>query len=1075
MPAPDSNDSFDSGTLDSLDLPSPARDFGRDLASDGLSLDGGAFGEIDLPMASDPSSRKAGERDPLGLDSPLDPAFGNLPSVRPTKSQPAPPPSNPFEQAFSLPELDAQSAAPRSTSFSASFPGFDTSKTTTKSDPAPSSDVARNSSSPPSSGFGELDDSMGDGGDFAEGPALEHGPASKRRKGGAQYGEVDLGGGDDFDDFDSGRTGLDTDDGMEFGAIPQETTSADGAEVATAPSSASIPAAKPNQAAASAVVRPAHPGQAFEIAQDKKKRWVVPLAALLTVGIAGGALALLPDVGPYGFYFFSDLINEGDYERTLAKQHEALVEARAADTLKASSGALSQVDSKRKSMPRFRPLSAYLAFAQYAHILRFGGDSEMQAKAKVQLDSVLESGVDPAVVELRAAQAVGKAVAGDLEAAREALERLTQSRSKDVELWAAQGEVQLSLGDAKAAKATWQHALELQNSAWTLFGLARAQHELGESEAASASATAVLQKNAEHIGAKLLLAELAWTKKDETQATQFLDEVIAKEGVASRGELLQARTLAAEIHFGRGRLSKAEAEFEAALKLDPKSYRALAGLGDTFFEAGRYTAALARYEAAVSSDDKAIRAKLGIARSQLFLEKVADAQVALLALQKDHPKDATVAYWLARSAEVAGKRDIAKGAYEVAIAEGGAGPDAARSYVALAQLLRQEGALDDAAKLLTEASSKLPDSSLLRKALGDVALSQGRYQQALDEFRAARKLDDADVGALFSIGVCQRKLGQFEEALKTFDEVAAFDKDLPGLPLERGLLLEQSGKTQEALAEYESALERAPDDPDLMLRVGCARVAAQDAKAAQSILEKVLEKRPRLAEAHHCLGRAYFEAEKYIEALQSLRRSTELDPNRAEYFVYVAWVANAAGQVALAEQAVDTALSKDQGLGDAYWQKGVLLLRQGAALDAVHSFDKALELRPSRYEVHADLAQAYYQLGDELKALREWEQALKHDDSDPTWQYRYGKLLAARRMNREALPHLQKAIALAEAKEVKPPWLWQAHQLLASTLGPSSAALPHWRKFLEQSPENSPYRDEAKRALARAGQAWTGP
>ena len=113
-----------------------------------------------------------------------------------------------------------------------------------------------------------------------------------------------------------------------------------------------------------------------------------------------------------------------------------------------------------------------------------------------------------------------------------------------------------------------------------------------------------------------------------------------------------------------------------------------------------YTAALARYEAAVSSDDKAIRARLGIARSQLFLEKVADAQAALLALQKEHPKNATVAYWLARSAEVAGKRDIAKDAYEVAIAEGGAGPDAARSYVALAQLLRQEGALDDAAKLL---------------------------------------------------------------------------------------------------------------------------------------------------------------------------------------------------------------------------------------------------------------------------------------------------------------------------------------------------------------------------------------
>jgi tetratricopeptide (TPR) repeat protein len=356
-----------------------------------------------------------------------------------------------------------------------------------------------------------------------------------------------------------------------------------------------------------------------------------------------------------------------------------------------------------------------------------------------------------------------------------------------------------------------------------------------------------------------------------------------------------------------------------------------------------------------------------------------------------------------------------------------------------------------------------------------VALSQGRYDQALAEFTAARKLDANDVGVLFSIGVCHRKLNQFEEATRVFGEVAKVDPDLPGLPLERGLLLEQSGRTEEALREYESALAKAPDDPDLALRVGCSRVAAGDGAGARPLLGKVLEKRSHSAEAHHCLGRAYFLEDKFLEALQSLQRATELDPNRAEYFVYVAVVANAAGQVALAQQSVDVALQKDQGLGDAYWQKGVLLLRQGAALDALQAFDKALELRPSRYEVHADRAQAYYQLGKEVEALSEWRRALEHEDDNATWHFRFGKLLAARRMNREALPHLLRAIELGEKRAPTPPWLWQVHQLAASTLGPTAAALPHWRKFLEQSPEDSPYRDEAKQALARAGQAWTGP
>jgi tetratricopeptide (TPR) repeat protein len=110
-----------------------------------------------------------------------------------------------------------------------------------------------------------------------------------------------------------------------------------------------------------------------------------------------------------------------------------------------------------------------------------------------------------------------------------------------------------------------------------------------------------------------------------------------------------------------------------------------------------------------------------------------------------------------------------------------------------------------------------------------------------------------------------------------------------------------------------------------------------------------------------------------------------------------------------------------------------------------------------------------------VEALSEWRRALEHEDDNATWHFRFGKLLAARRMNREALPHLLRAIELGEKRAPTPPWLWQVHQLAASTLGPTAAALPHWRKFLEQSPEDSPYRDEAKQALARAGQAWTGP
>lgn len=1038
---------------DSLDLPSPARDFGAD-ARGTLSLDGGAFGEIDLPTVAG-QHRVGSGSDPFALDAPLDPSVAALPSVRPSSN----PPTNPFDDPFSLPELDAPgSSVPRSKSFTASFPGFDAGAPRAPSlPPAASPDAAFVEE------FDGLDDALTSGSSFDSGAHSSVAERTASKKSGAGYGEVDLGGADDPEL--SGGASLDTDDGMEFGAIPQEERELPAGETPAAakgPEPAAIPS-RPPMARPPVVVPEVRP----------KRRWLLSAALALVVGIGGGALALVPTVGPYGFYFFSDLVNAGKYESELRALHAEFERARAADEPGASLAVIERIDAAHRRAPRFAPLAAYLSFTRYAHVLRFGEDSDVQARAKVLLDALAQESAD--VAELRMARALQKAVDGERDAARKELARIVKAKSNSAELWTSLGELELQAGDAAAAKAAFQHISKESPSAWTLFGLARAEFALTEIEAAHASLGRVLESSPGHAGARLLLGEIAWRARKEAEALSHVMSVLAAESKAGRADRLQAHALLGDIHLGRGRLSKAESEYEAALKLDPKNYRALSGLADAFFAAGRYTAALARYEAALTTDAKAAPARLGIAKAKLFLDKPREAREALAVLFGENPKSAAAAYWLGRAAEKEGERAAAEKGYRSAIEVGGVSDDAALAYVALAQLLRQSGQLDEAGALLTQALEKLPGSAPLHEALGEVSLSQGRYEQALSEFHAARKLDEADVGVLFSIGICHRKLGRFEDAMRVFADVAKLDPDLPGLPLERGLLLEQSGKADEALAEYEAALSKAPDDPDLALRVGCSRVAAGDGAGARPLLSKVLEKRPQAAEAHHCLGRAYFLEDKYLEALQSLQRATDLDPNRAEYFVFVAIVANAAGQVALAQQSVDVALQKDQGLGDAYWQKGVLLLRQGAALDAVQAFDKALELRPSRYEVHADRAQAYYQLGREVEALAEWRRALEHDDDNPTWHFRFGKLLAARRMNAEAVPHLLRAIELAEKREARPPWLWQVHQLAASTLGPTAAALPHWRKFLEQSPEDSPYRDEAKQALARAGQAWTGP
>ncbi len=99
-----------------------------------------------------------------------------------------------------------------------------------------------------------------------------------------------------------------------------------------------------------------------------------------------------------------------------------------------------------------------------------------------------------------------------------------------------------------------------------------------------------------------------------------------------------------------------------------------------------------------------------------------------------------------------------------------------------------------------------------------------------------------------------------------------------------------------------------------------------------------------------------------------------------------------------------------------------------------------------------------------------------HDQPDnPTWRFRYGKLLAANHQDAEAQANLSKALELGEKTEPKPKWLPDAHQLYARALGDRKEAIPHWEAFLRDGPQESPYRKEAKKKLEELGKPWDGP
>jgi tetratricopeptide (TPR) repeat protein len=1037
-----------------------------------VPVSGGGFGDLDLPMIAPPD---VGE-----LDLPA-PAFNDLPNVAgpsgfgeldlPTVGSELPSLGGagfdlPSTQAVGLPDPVANLPAPAASlptpaaqlptaaaglpMGAAALPQA-ASALPTLHGPGP----AREPAPPPQQQFAPLPSNFGDSAPPAQDPAVV-----RQLGGGTNFGEVNLDGGGDGApalEADVGGGGGRGDD-MEFAGIPQE-------------GAAPMPVGPAVEIRRQPIVQQ----RALVDLPPPKRRGMRAVFAVIVVLLLGGAsLALVPSIGPYGSLFVWDKIKSGDYEKTLqntAKGSQALL---AKDGFPEATKAYEQAEATRNANKRIRGLRAYVVFVAYLREVRFGADPGVSARAQVLLDEIKDE--DENVVPfLGAARAAQAAATGQIPRARSGLDKLLRAKSNDPDLLALRGEVELHAREPKAALEAWAKAEAQEHSARTAYGMARAHLASGDKKEAEKLAKETLTRNPNHAGARTLIARVTWNAGGETGAVKLLDEVIGTKDKASPTELVHAHTLLGDIHLARSRVTHAETSYSEALKIDPKAAQALVGLGDALYRSGRFSEALGRFEAAVQADPDELGAKVGVAKAMLALERVQDAVAAVTKLRETHPQSVLVAFWFGKVQEAAANRKLSEEAYRQALKLPNPDMDIAQVYVGLAFLMNQLGRTEDAQKVLAEARKKLPDSASIHIALGDLGLSQGRYSDAVSEFQIALKIDPGDIGAQYKLGVAFRRDRKFDDAGKMFDKVASVDRDYPGLALERGLLFEESGRRDEALKAYEAALAKAPTDPDLMLRVGCAKVAAGRAKEAAELLRKVLEKRQGSAETHHCLGRALLlQGTNLAEALKTLEQAASLDSNRAEYHLYVGWAAIEAGRIGQAETSIKKALELDQGLGDAYWQRGVLRQRQGAVRDAVKDLQKALELRPSRVEAHAALADAYYDLGREADSLAEWQVAINGQPDNATWRFRYGRLLAANRQAGEAQAQLAKAIELAEAADSKPTWLPEAHLDLARSMGVKKEAAKHWEAYLRLGKTDSPYRAEAKKALAEMGRPWEG-
>ena len=907
--------------------------------------------------------------------------------------------------------------------------------------------------SPEAVSFGELDlpaDPTMGGAPLSMPPG--GGGASGGSPGGMGFGEVDLGG--------------DTSGGQVMGPPPAASGSSMFEE-------ASLDAGGQGPATGTRRDRPQH-------VDRPASRAPKVIAAVVAILVVGGAAMQFTSVGAFGHIYLSDRLHSGDYNRDALKASDAARAKLALDTYASAQVAADELADLRRKSPRSRPLAAYAAYVEFANQVRFGGEASRSARAKTFISDIPPGATEPYIL---AAQAGQLAAAGDYAGAKSALAVAVAKESKDgiqIDLAIMRGEIALSERDNPGAVAAFTEAAKLAPSARTHFGLARAYYAMKQLKKAQDAAAATLKESPTHAGGLALRALLTMElQRDSEAALKDLAIVLDEKARKTEGanEISNAYAAKGWIMLALDRAGEARNAFDEAVKLDTRNVTALVGQGEVLYADGRYTEALTRFDEAVTKDPTGLVPTIGAAKTKIALERLADAKAQLTAARARAPKDMLLALWLAKAEEALGNKTVAEKLFSDAVdLSDPQNPDAIQAYAAFASFLATQGKPADAQAKLDQARAKLPDTAALQRAFGDVAAAQGHFDEALAHFQAALQKNPNDLGTRFRLGVTYRRMNNVDLAAKEFDQIVAIDKEYPNISLERGLLFEKSNDVQKALEQFQSALAKQPKDIDLMLRVGAAYVSIGEVDKALPLLNKVKDLRPNSAEASHYIGRAYLKQGglESAAAMRYLKRAVELDPNKPEYHLYVAWAANEAtpAQLGLARTSVDKALSLDRLLADGYWQRGVVLLREGAVNDAVKDLKHALELKPTRHEAHAGLAECYEQKNDIPAAMAEWAKAIAGDDKVPMWRYRYGKELLERNNAVEAARHLSYAVGEGKKAQPRPGWLARGafeNGEAQQKTGHKPEAVESYNLFLELASTTDPNRRDALKALKDLG------
>jgi tetratricopeptide (TPR) repeat protein len=287
----------------------------------------------------------------------------------------------------------------------------------------------------------------------------------------------------------------------------------------------------------------------------------------------------------------------------------------------------------------------------------------------------------------------------------------------------------------------------------------------------------------------------------------------------------------------------------------------------------------------------------------------------------------------------------------------------------------QAGELDDAVREYRAFLDMYPDVAQVRSNLGAALAAQGKYQEAILEYKRALTIAPNPQVSL-NLARSYYKAAQFPAAIEQLESLRKSSPgDLQALQLLADCYL-RSGENKKVIELVKPLRRGDPDNPAIAYLLGTALVRDGQAGEGQLVIEQIL-KHGDSAEARLLIGTTKFGVNDFAGALVDLKRSVELNPALPDAHAYYGLALLGTGDQQGARKAFLQELEINPNNFEANLRLGFLLRMDQDYSAAMPYLSRALDVRPGDFGVRFQIASVEMALGQSAKAEADLESIVR--------------------------------------------------------------------------------------------------